>query len=184
MQSMLVRATGRQQMLAISRILMIVGVASMAHACGRDSRAATNQRVETPLVSPSSAACGHAACGNDFFVDIASVDGCAVGGRCAVSIKLVATGDYHINDAYPYKFKADETDGVEFLGADGTGRNVFSTFTGNWSKSDERTGAMTIAFKPSNPGTKALGGIFKLSVCSAENCQLESQEVKTTVTVR
>ncbi len=171
-------------MVAIPRILMIVGVASIANACGRDSRAAMNQRVETTWVSPASAACDHAACGNDFFVDLAPVDGCTVGSRCAVSVKLVATGDYHINDAYPYKFKADEIDGVEFLGAGGPDRNVFSTFTGNWSKSDERTGAMTIAFKPSNPGTMALGGTFKLSVCSPENCQLESQAVKTTVTVR
>lgn len=174
--------------LAVSQILATVALGSMAGACGRDSHAATNQSGETLAVSPSRTACGHAACGNDFFIDIGSAplspDGCAVGGRCAVSITLVATGDYHINDAYPYKFKADDTHGLEFLGTDGAGKNVFSKGAGNWSKSDERTGVMTLTFKPSEPGAKALGGVFKLSVCSSQNCRLETQEVKTTVAVR
>ena len=42
-----------------------------------------------------------------------------------MAVKLVATGEFHINDEYPYRFKADDASGIEFLGTDG-GKNAFS----------------------------------------------------------
>jgi hypothetical protein len=98
-----------------------------------------------------------------------------------VSIKLVATGDYHINDEYPYKFRADDTAGVDFLGTDTGGKNVFSKAAGSWAKNDARTGTMSVAFKPSDSGVKAIGGVFKFSVCSPQNCELEQRQVNAKV---
>jgi hypothetical protein len=43
---------------------------------------------------------------------------------------------------------------------------------------------MTVTFKPVDQGSKAIDGVFKLSVCSVQNCQLEQEQVKATVAVR
>jgi hypothetical protein len=163
---------------------LAVGLTAFLTAgCGRDSQAATHQSVEA-AGAPLRGACSHAACGNDFFVDVGSVGGCAVGATCTLSLTLVATGDYHINDEYPYKFTADDSPGVQFLGTDGGRTNVFSKLAKNWARRDERTGTMTVTFKPVEKGSKAIDGVFKLSVCSVQNCQLEQEQVKATVVVR
>jgi hypothetical protein len=108
-------------------------ISFLTAGCGRDSQAATHQSVET-AGSPLRGACSHAACGNDFFVDVGSVAGCAVGTTCTLELTLVATGDYHINDQYPYKFTAADSPGVEFLGTDGGRSNVFSRPARNWAQ--------------------------------------------------
>jgi hypothetical protein len=133
-------------------------------------------------VTPSPA-CGHTACGSNFFVDAAPAGDCAPGANCAVTLKLVATGEFHINDEYPYKFKADAAPGLLFLGTDPAGKDVFSKGAANWQKRDEKTGVMTVTFQPADAGNKTVAGTFKLSVCSAGSCQLEQQTVSTTVAV-
>ncbi|HEY8079417.1 MAG TPA: hypothetical protein VIF62_35040, partial [Labilithrix sp.] len=40
--------------------------------------------------------------GKNFALDVAS-PGCRADTPCAMTIKLAATGEYHINDQYPYK---------------------------------------------------------------------------------
>jgi hypothetical protein len=159
----------------------VASFAALLISCGRNSHAVMHSAVETQEAPSSPAACGHAACGSDFFVDVAPALGCMVGATCSLAIKLVATGDYHINDEYPYKFRADDAPGVEFLGTDVGGKNVFSKVAKNWRKNDERTGTMAIAFKAEDTSVKAIGGVLKFSVCSAENCQLEQQRVNASV---
>jgi hypothetical protein len=159
------------------------GLAAFVAGCGRDSRAAIHSGSEAEATPPGRSGCSHAACGNGFFVDVGSAASCRVGATCTFALTLVATGDYHINDEYPYKFRADDLPGVEFLGTDGAGKNVFSKVAKNWSKRDERTGTMTVTFQSTEKGTKPIVGIFKLSVCSAQNCQLEQQQVTTMVDV-
>ena len=160
-------------------------LALFASACGKDSRAASQGSAD--LAAPVPAAhgdCGHAACGSNFFVDAAPAADCTAGATCALTLKLVATGDFHINDEYPYKFKADDAPGVEFLGSDAAGKTVFSKTASNWEKKDEKSGVMGVAFRAAEKGTKTLGGTFTLSVCSAQTCQLEQQQVQATVAVR
>jgi hypothetical protein len=159
-----------------------VVIALFAAACGRDSRVANRPAAGTES-APTRSGCSHAACGNGFFIDVNAIAGCNVGATCSMALTLVATGDYHINDEYPYKFRAEEVPGVEFLGTDVTGNNVFSKTAQNWSKKDERTGTMTVTFQSADKGTKPIGGLFKLSVCSAQNCQLEQQQVTASVEV-
>lgn len=154
----------------------------LAAGCGRDSRAASHSPDD--LAAPAlHADCGHSACGSNFFLDATAAD-CAAGATCSLTIKLVATGEFHINEDYPYKFKADDAAGVEFLGADPAGKNVFSKTASDWRKKDEKSGAMTVAFRAADKGSKSVGGTFKLSVCSAQTCQLEQQQVQATVAVR
>jgi hypothetical protein len=163
----------------------VVPLALVAAACGKDGHAASQGRDDLAAATPSQRAdCSHSACGSNFFVDAAPAGDCVAGATCSLTLKLVATGEYHINEDYPYKFKADDTAGVEFLGSDAAGKSVFSKQASNWQKTDERSGAMTVAFRAAVKGPKTLGGTFKLSVCSAQNCQLEQQQVQATVAVR
>ncbi len=164
-------------------VFVAVGFALFLAACGRDSQAAGRDRVEQTTLEPPRGGCGHAACGDDFFVDMAPVGGCAVGDTCSVVLTLAARGDYHINDEYPYKFKAEDAPGVEFLGAGEGGKNVFSKSGMNWTKTGEKTGTMTVTFKPLAGGGKAIAGLFKFSVCSPQNCELEQQTIKAAVSV-
>jgi hypothetical protein len=158
-------------------------VGLLAAGCGKDSHAASQGPDD--LAAPGQHAdCGHSACGSNFFLDVAPAADCAVGATCSLTIRLVATGDFHINEDYPYKFKADDTPGVEFLGADAAGKNVFSKAASDWKKKDEKSGAMAVAFRAADKGSKTVGGTFKLSVCSAQTCQLEQQQVQATVAVR
>jgi hypothetical protein len=164
----------------------IAALALLAAACSKDGRASTRAEPDDPSASQAAprADCGHSACGSNFFLDAAPVGDCAVGAPCAVAVKLVATGDFHINDEYPYKLKADDAPGVVFLGSDAAGANVFSKTARDWQKKDEKSGVMTLAFRATDPGSKTVGGTFKLSVCSAGSCQLEQQRVQARVAVR
>jgi len=156
-----------------------------AAGCGKDSHAASHSPDDlTAPPAQHAADCGHSACGSNFFLDVAPATDCAAGAPCSLTIKLVATGEFHINEDYPYKFKADDAPGVEFLGADAAGKNTFSKAASDWKKKDEKSGAMTVAFRAADKGAKSVGGTFKLSVCSAQTCQLEQQQVQATVAVR
>jgi hypothetical protein len=165
-------------------VCWLAALAVLLAACGRDSHAATHENADLSQAQPPRPGCGHAACGNNFYIDVASREGCSVGAACGVVLTLVATGDYHINDEYPYKFQADEASGVEFLGTDVAGKSIFSKNAHNWTKNDEKMGTMTVTCKPTSPGDKTVGGVFKLSVCSAQNCQLERETVTATLAVR
>jgi hypothetical protein len=171
--------------LALAATLAVLAVLLLSAGCGKTSRAATSAAPEeAPPSAPRGGDCGHAACGNNFFVDLAGPPSCAIGAPCSVALTLVATGDFHINDEYPYKFKADDAKGVDFLGTDGAGKGVFSKAANNWRKNDEKTGVMSLSFRGTEKGDKTISGTFKLSVCSAQSCQLEQQPLTTTVSIR
>jgi len=157
------------------------GLALLAAACSKSSEAAT--RSDGSNTWRQAGNCNHAACGTNYFVD-ASPHSCAPGANCSLTLTLVATGDYHINDEYPYKFKASDAQGVEFLGNDAGGKNVFSKAAGDWQKTDAKSGTMAIKFKGVAKGNAAIAGTFKLSVCSAANCQLEAPQLSTTVAIK
>src|SRR5260370_42008200 len=132
-------------------LALIAGLCLVATSCGK-SEAAAGRGVSAPVppgAAPSPAAhsdCGHAVCADNFFVDIVSPNDCIAGATCRMTLKLVATGDFHINDEYPYRFRADDTQGVTFTGTDGAGKNVFSKAAANWTKGDaqNRSAAVTI----------------------------------------
>ncbi len=157
----------------------LVGVA----ACSKARDAVAHGTSETQALSASPADCGHAVCADNFFVDAVPAS-CAAGSPCSVSLKLVATGDFHVNDEYPYKFKADDAPGVAFLGTDQNGKNTFSKAAGDWQKADAKSGAMTVKFIPADANARSIAGTLKLSVCSAGACLLEQRQVTANVTTK
>jgi hypothetical protein len=157
-----------------------VGLAVVATACSKSHDSGMSAATDTMAVAATQIDCGHAVCATNFFIDTAVTD-CTAGSPCGMTLKLVATGEFHINDEYPYKFRADDTTGVAFLGTDTGGANVFSKAAGDWQKAEEKTGSITVKFTSAERGTKTVGGIFKLSVCSAQNCLLEQRQLTASV---
>lgn len=124
--------------------------------------------------------------GKNYKLDAKQAGDCAAGAECKVTVRLEAQGEYHINGEYPYKLKA-EAPGVEFLGTDAAGKNTFSKSAGDFvadQGSPPKAGTMTVKFKPSAKGNVTINATFKMSVCSAQNCQLETQEISAPVTVK
>ncbi len=166
-----------------------------AATCGRsreagnaDSRGAFGAAPQSVAAPATPGECGHSACADAFFIDVAPAD-CAAGAACSLSVKLVATGDFHINDEYPYRFRADDSASVEFLGTDGVGRNAFSKDAGDWRRLDAKSGAMTVKLKPLNLADpldrpRTVAGTLKLSVCSEKSCLVEQRRVSATVVVK
>jgi len=109
---------------------------------------------------------------------------CKVGSECVATARLEALTDFHINDNYPYKLKLEETAGVEFLGKDAAGKNVFSKQAGDFKKEGEKVATLTVRFKATKAGSYTVKGTYKLSVCSEKSCQLETQDLQTAVTVK
>jgi hypothetical protein len=176
----------------LDRSAIALVVAALVVACGRDGRAVLHDDPPARAAAAPSApppTCVHAVCGDDFFVDTAAVGECVAGAPCALALTLVATGGYHINDAYPYRFRAsvDGADaGVAFAGSGTEGHAVFSRTSNDWAKQSDTTGTMTVRFEPQQGEKRAvaIAGVFKLSVCSAENCRLESVDVSALVPLR
>ncbi len=137
------------------------------------------------ILSATAANAQQVATGNNFVVS-AAVASCTAAADCKIDLRLEAKGDFHVNKEYPYKFKAAAASGVTYLGKDGAGADTFSKSAGDFAldTGNEKVGTMTIKFKSANKGAVTIAGVFKLSVCSAQNCQLETANVSVPVTVR
>jgi hypothetical protein len=118
--------------------------------------------------------------GQNFSLDLAST-GCKAGADCTLTIKLTAAADYHVNKEYPYKFTATSAPNVTFLG-----KKEPPTFTkeaGDFVEEGEKSGTMTVRFKPAAAGEAKVAGTYKMSVCSADQCQIEAQPIALNVPV-
>ena len=100
-----------------------------------------------------------------FRVDAKPIAPCPVNATCEAQLVLTALGGYHVNDEYPAKFVADVASGVRIDGE------------GTFKISGEKHGTMTVRFTPTQPGATKLVGTFKLSVCSEDNCEIESPKI-------
>ncbi|MBX3188133.1 MAG: hypothetical protein KF819_14020 [Labilithrix sp.] len=118
--------------------------------------------------------------GKNFTLDAAS-PGCRVDTPCTMTLRLVASGEYHVNKEYPYKFIASPGGGVQFLGSGDA--NTFSRASGDFREEGEKAATLTVRFKPTAPGDAKVSGTYKMSVCSSENCQIETQAVSLSVPV-
>ncbi len=165
------------------RVVAAAGLALAWSACHRESDAVRGTRPAASGAAPIGE-CGHAVCADNFFIDTAPPSGCAPGATCAVDVRLVATGAFHINDEYPYRFKADDAKDLQYFGADSAGKGVFSKAAGDWSKTDPKSGAMTVKFAAASVGQKTVAGTLKLSVCSEANCLLEQRQLAVAVDVK
>ncbi len=161
------------------------GMPAPADSAAAPAKTAAASAAPSPAAPAPAAAggagCKHAACADNFFVDTQAPADCAVGSTCDLAVKLTATGDFHVNDEYPYRFKANDVAGIDYAGTDALGKGVFSKPAGDWKKADAKTGVMTVKFTPREKGDKTITGTFKMSVCSAANCLLEQRELSTVV---
>lgn len=118
--------------------------------------------------------------GKNFALDVAS-PGCRAGEDCTMTIKLVASAEYHVNKEYPYKFVAAAAPGITFLGKGDA--STFSKASGDFTEEGEKTATMTVRFKPAAAGEAKVSGTYKMSVCSAEQCQIEQQAIALAIPV-
>jgi hypothetical protein len=163
--------------LACNKSEVPAGNAPSAPAASAAPLASAASATVAPVASAAAADCGHTVCSESFFVDAVAPDACASGARCDVTLKLVATGAFHVNDQYPYRYKAQPTPTVEFLGTDPAGKNVFSKPAGDWAQTGAKSGVLTVHLTPTAKGGAMISGVFKLSVCSEQNCLIEQPEV-------
>ncbi len=118
--------------------------------------------------------------GKNFVLDAAS-PGCRVDTPCTMTLRLAAAGEYHVNKEYPYKFIAAAAPGVQFLGS--ADANTFSRAAGDFREDGEKAATLTVRFKPTATGEARVSGTYKMSVCSAENCQIETPTITLAVPV-
>ena len=118
--------------------------------------------------------------GNNFGLDLFS-PGCKATEECAMTIKLAPAGDYHINKQYPYKFIASAAPNVTFLGK--ADPNTFQRSSGDFVEAGEKSGTMTVRFKPASAGEAKVTGKYKFSVCSADQCQIEESNLDLSIPV-
>lgn len=130
---------------------------ALAPACSRDAAKPVPPPTATPLAE------------KPFYrVDRGPEHACASGATCEASVVLTALGDYHVNKDYPFKFVADS-------GA--------AAIDGTFVHASEKQGTLTIKFKPSAPGAAKLVGTFKLSVCNADNCEIDAPRLELSIPV-
>lgn len=118
--------------------------------------------------------------GQNFSLDLAST-GCKSGAECTLTIKLVAAAEYHVNKSYPYKVITNAAPGISFLGKKDP--NTFSKESGDFVEEGEKAATMTVRFKPAAAGEAKVTGIYRMSVCSDEQCQIEIQPIAVSVPV-
>jgi hypothetical protein len=118
--------------------------------------------------------------GPNFSLDVAST-GCKAGSECTMTVKLTAAAEYHVNKEYPYKLTANTAPGLTFLGKKEP--NTFSKESGDFVEEGEKIGTMTVRFKPTAAGDTKIAGTYKMSVCSADQCQIEIQPITLSMVV-
>lgn len=98
------------------------------------------------------------------------------GATGTVKITLTAKSGYHINDQYPYRFKASSpAEGVSYP------KPVLERADGQFQ---EKTAVFTLPFVAARAGKFALGGVLNLSVCSPANCIVQKAPLDLSVTVQ
>jgi len=108
--------------------------------------------------------------GNNFAVDVSAPGDCKANAPCSMAIRLSALGAYHINDEYPYKWKGDPVDGIEYTG----------NKDGAFKKEDATHATMLVTFKSAAQPAR-VAGEYRLSVCSEDKCQIEKQRIELSV---
>ncbi|HVJ94631.1 MAG TPA: hypothetical protein VM580_32820 [Labilithrix sp.] len=156
---------------------------------GASASVVASASAANPVAEPRAAIDGGAAptkgaskhlTGNNYALDLAS-QACKAGLDCVMTVTLVAQGDYHVNKEYPYKFVATETPGVAYLGK--SAPETFTRAAGEFVMEGEKSGTMTVRFKPASAGNVRIAGTYKFSVCSDDQCQVEQEKIELSVPV-
>lgn len=142
----------------MARELVPIAIAMALGGCGRDTPAKP-AATGAPLASKAF-----------YRVDAGLATPCARGAACEARLVLTALGDYHVNKDYPFKFVGDPAPALQL---DGT----------SFTLEDAKHATLTIRFRPQAAGTTKLAGVFKLSVCSDDTCEIEAPRLELAVPV-
>jgi hypothetical protein len=112
-----------------------------------------------------------------YVVEIKPVGTYAAGKEGAVDVVLTAKDPFHVNDAYPYKFRTPDPApaGITYP------KSLLARADG---KFDEKTATFRLPFVASKAGKFSIGGTLSLSVCSTANCLMEKVELALDVDVK
>jgi hypothetical protein len=171
----------------VKKIILLLAVSLVA--CTKDEKPIT--KAPEPSPSPSSTAVPMAKVtelgpgkqridGQNFSLDLSS-SGCKAGADCTLAVKLTTAADFHVNKEYPYKLIASAKPGLTFLGKKDP--NIFSKESGDFVEEGEKAGTMTVRFKPAAAGEAKIEGTYRMSLCSADQCQIEIQPLALNVKV-
>ena len=154
----------------VGGLLSAAAILAVVTGCSRDNvaHAATSQEPVVAQVQEEPSA---------YEVKTELKGECKAGAECVAVITVSAKGEYHVNKDYPFKFTATAP-GVEFHGASG---NVFTA--GDFERK-EKSGVMTIKFKPSAKGKVTITGPYKICICTEKICQPTTHSISFDVDVK
>jgi hypothetical protein len=162
-------------------MVMLGALGMAAVGCGKVSEAAPSAAgAQGATAAPNAAepmAPGGASFDNaNYSAKIASAGPCKKDQTCTAEIVVLAKGEYHINDKYPYRFKLEDPPpaGVKYP------KPVIGKEDGTM---DEHKVTLKVPFVPASAGDKKVAGTLSLSVCSAANCLMDKQQLDLTVKV-
>ncbi|MGN6109871.1 MAG: hypothetical protein ACTHU0_32485 [Kofleriaceae bacterium] len=125
-----------------------------------------------PRPDPSTAAPAAPLAGKTFYrIDAGPQTPCTAGAICEARLVLTALEGFKVNQDYPFKFVGDPLPGIALDGE------------GAFALDDAKSGTMTVKFRAARAGTAQLTGTFKLSVCTAEICEIETPRISFVVPV-
>jgi hypothetical protein len=112
---------------------------------------------------------------DSYLVEISAGSPSRAGVPSSVRVSLTAKAGYHINDQYPYRFRASPpVDGVSYP------KPVLERADGQF---EEKTGTFQLPFVASHAGQFPVGGVLSLSVCSPTSCIVKKAPLTVTVSV-
>jgi len=111
-----------------------------------------------------------------YLVEISAGSPYRVGATGSVKVSLTAKAGFHINDQYPYRFRASPpVEGVSYP------KPVLERVDGQF---EEKTAVFNLPFVASHAGQFAVGGVLNLSVCSPASCIVQKVPLAVTVAVQ
>jgi hypothetical protein len=112
---------------------------------------------------------------DSYLVEISAGSPSRAGVPGSVRVSLTAKGGFHINDQYPYRFRASPA--VEGLSYP---KPVLERADGQF---EEKTAVFQLPFVASRAGQFSVGGVLNLSVCSPTSCIVQKAPLAVTVSV-
>ena len=98
-----------------------------------------------------------------------------VGQQAQIQIVLEAKGVYKVNKDYPYKFKLQPSEGIQYADLV-VGKKAVALET--------KRAIMTVRLTPAAKGKKRVSGRFFFSICTDEKCLIEKRDLSSHIEVR
>lgn len=138
----------------------------MESGCGKDRPAAAE--ATTPTVTSPKA-------GESNFEVSMQAEPAKAGQPAFAEIVLVPKGSFHCNENYPYRFKLSEPEGGVVYPSAVVQKEAMSITPAR--------GVMKVPFTASTAGEAKISGKFFFSVCTSDQCLIDTRELSVTVKV-